>query len=306
MSHTVEFLLRHGYAVLFVWVFAEQAALPLPSIPLLLACGALIHDGRMNPILALGGAVLASLLADNIWFQLGRRRGAAVLRFICRIAIEPDSCVHRTENAFLRYGSRSLLIAKFLPGFNAAAAPLAGISGMSLGRFLVFDTLGASLWISSYLLVGYLFSGQLELAGMYLKQMGSGLVLLVAGLLGAWIGWKFIQRQRFLHKLYMARITAEELSAMLDAGEEVMILDLRSAMESDADGVSAIPGALRIPMEDLLARRLEIPRDREIVLFCSCPNEASSATVALQLKKQGITRVRPLKGGVDSWRRLHP
>jgi membrane protein DedA with SNARE-associated domain len=269
MSHTVEFVLRHGYALLFLWVFAEQAALPLPSVPLLLACGALAHDGRMNAMLAIGLGVFASLLADNIWFQLGRHRGATVLRFLCRIALEPDSCVRRTESAFLRYGSRSMLVAKFIPGFNAAAAPLAGISGMSLGRFLLFDTLGAGLWISSYLLVGYLFSGQLELAGVYLKQMGSGLVLLVAAVLGAWIGWKFIQRRRFLRKLYMARITAEELSGMLEAGQPVMILDVRNSIESDADGIPTIPGALRIPMEDLLMRHLEIPRDREIVLFCS-------------------------------------
>jgi membrane protein DedA with SNARE-associated domain len=269
MNHTIEFVLRHGYALLFLWIFAEQGALPLPSMPLLLACGALIHDGRMNPVLAVGYGVSGSLLADNIWFQLGRHRGAAVLRFLCRIALEPDSCVRRTETAFLRYGSRSMLLAKFVPGLNAAAAPLAGISGMGLGRFLVFDTLGASLWIVSYLLVGYLFSGQLELAGVYLQQMGSGLVLLVAGLLGAWISWKFIQRRRFLRKFAMARITAEELSGMLEAGRPVMILDMRSGLETDADPTPAIPGALRIPLEDLLARHREIPRDREIVLFCS-------------------------------------
>src|SRR5947209_14628312 len=141
MNESIEFVLRHGYALLFLWIFAEQGALPLPSIPLLLAAGALVREGRMNGALAIGCGVAAALLADNIWFQLGRHRGAAVLRFLCRIALEPDSCVRRTEGAFLRYGSRSLLLAKFVPGLNAAAAPLAGISGMRLGRFLWFDTL---------------------------------------------------------------------------------------------------------------------------------------------------------------------
>src|SRR6202140_3394053 len=169
MHQTLEFVFRHGYALLFLWIFAEQGALPLPSIPLLLACGALARDGRMNPAAVVPLGVAASLLADNIWFQLGRHRGTAVLRFLCRIALEPDSCVRLTEGAFLRYGSRSLLLAKFVPGLNAAAAPLAGISGMSLGRFWVFDTLGASIWIGTYLLIGYLFSGQLELAGVYLE-----------------------------------------------------------------------------------------------------------------------------------------
>jgi membrane protein DedA with SNARE-associated domain len=266
MHQTIEFVVRHGYALLFAWIFAEQGALPLPSIPLLLACGALSRDGRMNPAEVVALGVAASLLADNIWFQLGRRRGTAVLRFLCRIALEPDSCVRRTEGAFLRYGSRSLLVSKFVPGLNAAATPLAGISGMSLGRFLVFDGLGAMIWISSYTLAGYLFADQLETAFQYLRRMGSWLGLLVAGLLGGWILWKFIQRRRFLGKLAVARITAEELSRMLETGEEIMILDLRSGLENDSNG---IPGALKIPVEELIERQRDIPRDRDIVLFCS-------------------------------------
>lgn len=266
MRQTLEFVLHHGYALLFFWILAEQGALPLPSIPLLLACGALARDGRMNPVAILCLGVTASLLADNIWFQLGRRRGSKVLRFLCRIALEPDSCVRRTEEVFLRYGSRSLLLAKFVPGLNAAATPLAGISGMHWGRFLLFDGLGALLWISTYTLAGYLFAGQLETALAYLQQMGSWVGLLVAGLLAGWIAFKFIQRRRFLRKLEVARITVEELSRMLERGEEVMILDLRSGLENDNSG---IPGALRVPVEELIERHRDIPRDRDIVLFCS-------------------------------------
>ena len=266
MHETIEFVLRHGYAVLFVWIFAEQAALPVPSFPLLLACGALARDGRMNPAAVISVGLAASLLADNAWFQLGRHRGSAVLKFLCRIALEPDSCVRQTEGAFLRYGSRSLLLAKFVPGLNTAAAPLAGVSGMSLPRFLVFDSLGALIWISSYTLAGYLFRGQLETAFAYGERMGSWLGLLLAGLLGGWIAWKFIQRQRFLRKLVVARITPEELRDMLDAGQDVMILDLRSGLENGSRG---IPGALQIPVEELIDRHRDIPRDRDIVLFCS-------------------------------------
>jgi membrane protein DedA with SNARE-associated domain len=266
MHQTLEFVVRHGYALLFLWIFAEQGALPLPSIPLLLACGALARDGRLNPLLAVGCGVAGSLLADNVWFQLGRHKGSVVLRFLCRIALEPDSCVRRTEGAFVRYGSRSLLLAKFVPGLNAAAAPLAGISGMKLGRFLAFDCLGALIWISSYILVGYLFSDQLEKVAQSLTQMGSWLGLLVVGLLCLWIAWKFIQRQRFLRKLSVARITPQELSRMLEAGEDVLILDLRSSLENGSGGIA---GALRIPMEELLDRQQDIPRDRDIVLFCS-------------------------------------
>ena len=134
--HTIDFVVRHGYALLFLWILAEQAALPLPSAPLLLACGALAKDGRLSPHLILLTGLSACLIADNVWFMLGRRRGAKVLRFICRVALEPDSCVRQTETIYQRYGSRSLLVAKFVPGLNAVSAPLAAISGLSFGRFV--------------------------------------------------------------------------------------------------------------------------------------------------------------------------
>ncbi|MDQ6707967.1 MAG: VTT domain-containing protein [Acidobacteriota bacterium] len=266
MVITLAFLIRHGYSVIFLWILAEQGALPLPSIPLLLAAGALIRADRLSGALVLCCAVGGCMLADNVWFQLGRHRGASVLRFLCRIALEPDSCVRKTENVFVRYGSRTLLLAKFVPGLNAAAAPLAGISGMSLPRFLVFDVLGALAWSFSYVGLGFVFSNQLETVAAYAVRMGSGLLLLAGALLGVWIAWKYSQRRRFIRKLAIARITPQELKNKLDAGEDVMIVDLRSALAGEDD---SIPGALRISSEELTGRHQEIPRDRDIVLYCS-------------------------------------
>lgn len=266
MTHTLDFVVRHGYAVLFLWILAEQGALPLPSAPLLLACGALAKDGRLSAHWIVLTGLAACLIADNVWFMLGRSRGTKVLRFVCRVALEPDSCVRQTETAFLRYGSRSLLVAKFVPGLNAVSAPLAAISGVRLGRFLVFDTLGALIWISSYTALGYIFSGEIDRLGDYAARMGSWVGLLAAGLLAAWIGWKFAQRRRFLRKLAVARIVPAELRRKLEAGEELVVVDVRSALESESDSV---PGALRIPLEDLETRHGEIPRDRDIILFCS-------------------------------------
>src|SRR5512133_546094 len=195
MSHAAEFLGRYGYLMLFGWLLLEQGALPLPSIPLLLACGALARSGRLHPVLVVLSALAACLLADNVWFQLGRRKGGKVLHFLCRVALEPDSCVRRTENAFLRYGANSLLISKFVPGLNAVAAPLAGSSGLGLARFLLFDIAGALLWILAYAGLGYLFSGQIETIAAYAMRTGSGLVILVAATVAGWIAWKYIQRQ---------------------------------------------------------------------------------------------------------------
>ncbi|MBZ5580047.1 MAG: VTT domain-containing protein [Acidobacteriia bacterium] len=266
MNHTVQFLIQHGYLLLFCWLLAEQAALPVPSIPLLLACGAVARAGRLNPVLILLYGLAACLLADTVWFQLGKRRGSKILQFICRIALEPDSCVRQTENAFLKYGLRSMLFAKFVPGLNAVAAPMAGSSGASLGRFLWFDGLGSLFWMASYATVGYLFSDQLEIMAAYALRMGSGLVLLVVGLLTAWIAWKFVQRRRFLRKYSAARVTAEQLRDKIRAGADVLLVDLRHDLANDLE---PIPGALRISVEELEARHSEIPRDREIILFCS-------------------------------------
>lgn len=266
MGNTVAFLVRHGYLLLFVWILAEQAALPLPSIPLLLACGALASAGKMHLLPVFFYGVTACLIADFTWFQLGKRGGGRILRFICRVALEPDSCVRRTENTFLKYGMSSLLVSKFVPGLNAVAAPLAGSSHASFGRFLLFDLAGSFLWISSYVSLGYIFSDQLETVAGYAVRTGSGLIVLILGLLAIWISWKFLQRRRFLKTVAGNRISAEELRDRLDAGEDILILDVRGAPASEA---ASIPGALRISSEELAERYREIPKDRDIVLVCS-------------------------------------
>ena len=266
MPHPVGFLMHYGYALLFVWLLAEQGALPLPSIPLLLACGALVRTGQMQLVGILLSGMSACLIADNVWFQLGRRRGGKILRFLCRVALVPDSCVRQTEDTFARYGVNALLVSKFVPGLNAIAAPLAGSAGASRTRFLLFDTFGALLWLSSYLALGYMFSNQIEEVGGYAMRMGSGLIVLALTLLLGWVAWKYIQRQRFLRTLAVGRITPEEVQLKLAAGEDLVILDLRSERESVED---AIHGALRISSADLEAQQATIPRDRDVILFCS-------------------------------------
>jgi membrane protein DedA with SNARE-associated domain len=266
INHTIAFVERHGYALLFLWVLAEQSAIPVPSVPLLLAAGALIRTGRLNLLLAIACCVIAALIADTIWFQLGKWRGRGVLRRLCRLSLEPDSCVRLTENAFLRYGMKSLLISKFVPGLNAVAAPLAGNSKRSYWRFALYDAAGAAIWCAAYFGAGYVFSEQLEKFAGYSLRMGSGLLVLIIALFALWIGVKFIQRRRFLKQLDVARITPEELRDRLNAGEALFIVDLRTRL---AESSSFIPGAVRISAEELSLRSQEIPRDREIILFCS-------------------------------------
>jgi membrane protein DedA with SNARE-associated domain len=263
LIRTVE---RHGYLLLFFWILAEQGALPIPSVPLLVAVGALIHRGSLHAGAALACCLGGALLADLAWFRLGRTRGKRVLRFICRVSLEPDSCVRQTENAFLKNGLKTLLIAKFVPGLNAVAAPLAGDSPVGIGRFLVVDSLGIIVWSGAYMGIGYLFSNQVEDALGYAQRLGAGALILFGGLLVAWILWKFFQRRQFLKKLEVARITPEELRGRMDAGESLYVVDLRVTVDDDSP---SLPGAYRLSVEELTSRAQEIPRDREIILYCS-------------------------------------
>lgn len=249
-----------------MWVLAEQGAIPVPSAPLLLAAGALIHTGGLSILPALLSCLAAALAADTIWFQLGKHRGRQVLRLVCRLSLEPDSCVRQTENAFRKYGMRSLLVSKFIPGLNAVAAPLAGNSRSSFLRFALYDIAGASIWAGAYFAVGYLFSGELQKAVKYASRMGSNLLLLMVLLFSLWIARKFLQRRRFLRQLEIARIAPAELRQRLAAGEDLFIIDLRSG---PADEPALIPGAIRLSPEDLATEGQTIPRDREIILFCS-------------------------------------
>jgi membrane protein DedA with SNARE-associated domain/rhodanese-related sulfurtransferase len=302
MNEIIEFLVRHGYSVLFAWVMAEEVGLPVPSAPILLAAGALAGRQRMYLPLVVAVPVLAATLCDSFWYILGRLRGIAVLRLICRISLEPDSCVRRTQLSFERRGAWGLIFSKFVPGLSAMMAPLAGISRMRWRRFALLDALGALLWSSAYIAAGFIFSGKLERVLAFLSFLGSGLLVLLVTALAAYIAWKWQNRRRFLQKLRIARITPEELKQRLDAGEDIVIVDLRHEMEFDAEP-ETISGAVRMDPADLEEAIEVIPRDRDIILFCSCPNEATAAQMALRLRSQGITRIRPLAEGLDGWRK---
>jgi len=301
VNEVVEFLVRYGGVVLFVVVLAEQAGLPIPAIPVLLAAGALAGAGKMNLVVALGLGIVACLIGDFIWYYLGRHRGRHVLNLLCRISLEPDSCVRRTETFFVRHGTRSLILAKFIPGLSTITPALAGLFRVSEGRFLFYNGSGAVLWTAAFILPGYLFSDQLERIAAQAERLGSSLVVLLVGVLAAYIAYKYIHRQWLLRELRIARITADELKRMMDAGDEVMVVDLRQPLDVQADPYT-IPGALRMAAEELEQRHHEIPRDRDVILYCACPNEVTAARMALLLRRNGITRVRPLAGGVDAWR----
>lgn len=268
MLSLVNFLLKHGYTLLFAWVFGEQLGLPVPASPILLAAGALAGTERMYFSVVLAVSLVAALASDMIWYEIGKRKGASVLRLLCRISLEPDSCVRRTETLYEKYGEKSLLFAKFVPGLNTAAPPVAGMFQMSRGRFLLFDTAGVFLWSGSFIGLGWLFSNQLEDVALYLRRLGFWLVLLLGMALAAYIVQKYQDRRRFLKTLAKDRLTVDELKAMLDRSHPITIIDLRHALDALPDP-RTLPGALRMEPGELRARQMEIPRDRGVVLYCT-------------------------------------
>jgi membrane protein DedA with SNARE-associated domain len=268
MQSLLETLVRYGYFLLAGWVFLEQLGLPLPSFPLLLAAGALAGTGRMNFALTLFICAFASLSADVIWYELGRRKGIKVVQLLCRISLEPDSCVRRTEGVFEQQGARSLLVAKFLPGLNAVATPLAGIFQMRFRKFLLFDFLGVLLYLCSCLALGFFFSRQIEDIAHHAQALGSWLAVVLISCLAAYIFYKFLVRQKFLRELRIGRITVDELKTKIDAGEVLSIVDLRHSLDFEADP-ETIPGAVHLDSKELTEKTGVLPFDREVILYCT-------------------------------------
>ncbi|HWP34146.1 MAG TPA: VTT domain-containing protein [Thermodesulfobacteriota bacterium] len=268
MDELGRFLDAYGPLVLFAAIYADQLGLPLPGLPVLLAAGALTGGDPAALAAAVALAVAAAVLADLLWYALGRRRGRGVLKGLCRLALEPDSCIRRTQNVFLRHGVRALLVAKFLPGVGALAPPLAGALGVRIGRFLAYDGAGAVLWAGSYTGLGYLFRNRLDAIAATVAATGHTLAAALAGGLGAYVLSKVAQRWWLRRRLRQARIEPEELRRRLDAGEPIVVLDVRHLFDVEA-APYAIPGALRVPLERLAERHREIPRDRDVVVYCT-------------------------------------
>lgn len=268
MTDTLQFVVQYGYALLFVWVLIEQGGLPIPATPLLLAAGALAGRGRMSLPLAVLAGTAGCLGADAFWYWLGQRRGAVVLNLLCRIALEPDSCVRRTESRFSQWGSRTLLICKFVPGLNTAAPALAGMLRTPYPRFILFDLLGGLLWTSAYTLLGFIFSRQLDRVARDAHLLGGGLLALFLTGVIAYVLYRWLDRERFLRQVKGDRITPDELKHELEAGERPVIIDLRHPLDVLTDP-RTLPGALQISPEELESRNAEITRDGEIVLFCT-------------------------------------
>ena len=268
MHALIEQLARHGLPLVFANVLLEQLGLPIPAIPTLVAAGALSAGGRLPTVGLLALAVAASLIADALWYVLGRRYGYRILKTVCGISLSPDSCVRQTESVFERHGVGSLLYAKFIPGFSTVAPPLAGALRVGFLRFAVFDAGGALLWAGSGVAAGIVFHRAIDRAAQLLEGLGLWAVAFAALLFAAFVAWKWWQRRRFYRFLRMARITPSQLRALIDAGKAPVIVDVRNRAAAQRDP-RRIPGAIRLLIEEIDSTIEQLPPDREIVLYCT-------------------------------------
>jgi len=303
MALPIHFLTVYGYALLFAWVLVQQLGVPVPSAPVLLAAGTLSAQGVLSLPLVFVAALTAAVISDSTWFCIGRRYGHVVLRVLCKMSLEPTTCVRRTQDSFGRMHGPMLLWAKFVPGVAMLAPPVAGENGMSLAPFLFFDGMGSAFWAGGWILAGRLFGDALRRDPRLLAWAArfSGALLLAA--IAAVLAGRILRRRAVLRELAAARLEPVELKRLLDAGERVYIVDLRHPLELLPEPYT-LPGALHFAPDTLTRRHSEIPRDRDVVLFCTCPSEATAAKTAMTLHKLGIERVRPLRGGYDEWKRL--
>jgi membrane protein DedA with SNARE-associated domain/rhodanese-related sulfurtransferase len=297
MNETLHFLTQHGTIVLFVAVFAEQIGLPVPALLFLIAAGALVGTGQMALGVSVGAAVLAALMGDQLWYELGRRRGRQVLNWLCRISLEPTSCIRRTEDFFTRYGARSLVVAKFVPGLSTIAPPLAGIVGLRVPQYLLYNGLGTVLWVSSGIGLGYAFSDQLEQATSVVAYLGPTMVLILLGSAAGYVISKALNRYRVERRL--PRLTVQDVTEKIAAGEAPVIIDLRP--HGARREVPGIPGSLPLSVKEVMAGYRNLPLDRDVILYCACPWDRASVQTARRLREKGLTRVWPLVGGIEAW-----
>jgi membrane protein DedA with SNARE-associated domain/rhodanese-related sulfurtransferase len=306
MPIAIEFFVGHAYAILFLWVLVEQLGIPVPSIPLLLTAGTLSATHRVHFATALIAVVVACVISDSTWFALGRRFGSGVIRLLCRMSMEASTCVAKTEGYFGRRGAETLLFAKFVPGLSTVAAPIAGQTGMAYPRFLLYDLAGTLLWSLSFLFAGRFFGDIAKHSqGFFALLSHFAVVVFVLMVIGFFI-WRVVKQRRFINRVRELRLEPSALKEMLDCAqldgtEQPFIVDLRHPLDYLPDP-RVLPGAVRIGPAELASLADRIPRDRDIILYCTCPSEETSAKVAMQLHRLGITRVRPLRGGFDGWK----
>jgi len=299
MNYLIMMIQQYGVGFVFLNVLALQAGLPVPAYPALIVAGAYAAMGGRPLWQLVAVGVAAALVADTGWYLAGRKFGIRILGILCKVSLSPDSCVRQTESIFQRFGATSMLFAKFVPGFAAVATALAGAMRLRYAVFVLFDAIGAGLWVGLGVGLGYIFRNAISEVMATLSALGQyGLMLIIAGFV-VWILVKWWRRRMFIKQLRMDRVSVDELRTLMDQSKINAIIDVRSPLMQASTG--RIPGARTIDMKKIAESFEGVPVDGEVIVYCACPNEATAVKVAQMLRKVGYKRIRPLHGGIDAW-----
>jgi membrane protein DedA with SNARE-associated domain/rhodanese-related sulfurtransferase len=306
MHSVLGLLSLHTYSILFGWVLIEQGGLPIPSVPLMIAAGTMSAAHKLHVAYAIPVILLACFISDSAWYFLGKTYGGRVLNVLCRFSLEAATCVERTHGTVGKRGAFTLLFAKFVPGLSTVAAPIAGQLQIPYLTFVLYDMAGSLLWCGAWLFAGRFFGDIAERSSHFFALLGHFGIALVLLMVVVLLFYRLNKRRQFLTQLRGLRLEPAQLMAMIADAERAgldrpFIVDLRHPLDVMTDPL-VLPGALRIGPDELKQRREIIPTDRDIVLYCTCPSEETSAKVALELHRLGIKRVRPLRGGLQGWK----
>ncbi len=298
MHDILSLLAQYGGWLVFFNVLTEQAGLPVPAYPLLVAAGAM-SAGPGDWLLAWLLAALACALADTAWYLAGRRYGGRLLGLVCKLSLSRDSCIRQTQGLYLRVGPRSLLVSKFLPGAGALATIMAGLTGTPYRRFLGYQLAGSLLWAGSGLLLGALFRGIVTDVLDALDRYGVMGLGMLAGLLALYLAVKALRRMILVRSLRVVpRLSLEEMLRWQADGRPMVMIDVRPEGQREAQ---RIPGAIALDVRAPL-ETLQLPEAR-IVVYCACPNEISAARLAARLRAAGFVDTWALAGGYEAWLR---
>lgn len=292
-------LSQFGVLLVYLNVAADAGGLPFPSFPLLLLCGALVKTGALGPFEVVVAALCGALTADLAWYCLGRAYGRRLLAALCRISLSPDSCVRQTEAIFVRYGSKSLLVAKFIPGFAVVAASMAGQMNIPLWTFALIDACGVLLWSGTWVTAGILAGPLVGDIVEVLQNYGKwGVAFLVVAFI-VYVGWKWFQRRVAETDRAIPRVTIDELRSLIDSGHPLVVVDVRAKEIQSLEG--RIPGAVSVAVDAPVESLRRMPASTHIVVYCGCPNEVSAVHLVKRLRTLGHTGAQPLAGGIESW-----
>jgi membrane protein DedA with SNARE-associated domain/rhodanese-related sulfurtransferase len=303
MPDLLSLIIHHGYIVVALVVFAEAIGVPVPGAVALVAGGAAAAARALYGPAVFLFAVAAMVVADSLLYVLGARTGWTILRFLCRISVDPENCVLRSAESFYKRGRTTLLVAKFIPGISTMAAPLAGSMKMPLAQFLALDFLGASLYALSYGAVGFVFRDFVGKIVSGFRAAGHAVEAVIILAVFAYIGHRISLYWKHRADRVVPRVQVAELAKKLQSEglAKILVADVRSHGYYAA-GAVRIPGSIRIEPNNLTAEIKTFSRDKNMYLYCTCHNETTSASVAHLLRNQGFDAF-VIAGGLAAWRK---